>query len=1553
MVLRPTVKPHLLTDFEFETMWDPRMDTLRLGVLLPFNSKAPDREASLVRKGLSVGGVIGDIRSDLTRYEALMTSSVQIPQCSYASGHTILSDVRAYPYFFRTIPTNIVVIDSILALLRAAGWKRISLIYDIETLGWAGREYFSARAAKMGIFILAYEPLRTAGVPYDASYDFVKTRIRSTQSRIQVLIATGTLQKDMLHQMKVSGFMKKDYAWVTMNNIVETLEQDTDVAGYDGLILIDIGYELPGYEPYEKFLKRWHIRNAEKQGTSRSEMIRRVIAGEGTGSIRVPHHFINSPYNGPSGAITLDVNGDRKDGVYNAISMQDGRGVIFARISSGDYHSIRQPPFKPDCKTWPTDAPPWAIKNPKWTNATGIIYGTFCIVGILATLASAVMVIWFRDNIVIKASSPTFCICELLGILLIYTWCILHVGIPTTGTCIATSILLPIGTTLLAGSLTVKNYRIYRIFNSVTMANQAFQTHHLLRFVLLVVILAAAPMIAEVIVDKPKPATINIQSYQWIQCYGLSSEDWWVVAAGSVPLLLIIFGVFLAFKTRNVTYLWNEASQISLVLYNVFFFTLVITISLFFPSEIYMATFYISTIGIYFTASLALVVLFAPKVYNLWKAHHAHAHDDDDDDGSSFAIRGHGRLGQPVLRDVTDIHQAARMAGTRGGGFGDNPVVGAFARSPADLPTTPSTRPTLANRSLTIPASALLELGQPPAQEIAMPAANERSQLDQVLGAATPISITDYSQRRYSGISADDWVKRVIPKLDERGEIVSPTDNNLGVRDLRGTFIDSSEIMAVRQLQGEGSSENIASSSSTVLPNQDSASLVAQYSCHKEASMYPDIQKEEEVVVAPGNGAQRVLQAYVFLLPICIQKSRLANLLSHWCMSTIILIPQAHAFLAVDSIDGKSSSHLMLSMTQVQSEGGDGGDTSEGKAKGVLNNYEPVLRITTANSGTLLIRFTSQARFDGWMGLFSEEDRATLAPRSSSVPSVFVRHRSHSYHSPGSNPKPGDLSPDTHQGQVFAQGTEQGGMEPRGETPQKRRSWGDRFSFSSHQPNWTGKNSAPFSSNRESRTLNSTTEEYLTDNYSVQQQGQFSENEWRLANNPQPSLTGEQLLQNTIPHLINTNNSEQPPSQKLQSYHPHHQVPFTESMDTIQEKETRGQDLKGQFQDAPGDSTSLPYLTAQGASQSLLPTLQNAYPEQQIDSYPTNPILDDDDDEDDDLYDPEFGIGGNGRRRCQPLTKFCSDILSSGGGASSRPISSVMSAISSGSGSSVPVIPSAAVISAAAAAVSAGWSECEALTAAMADPDLLLSKVTFNPRPSPIPSSRRRIGSGVSFSSSFRLSSSSKARPLSSMNESHSPSLPDPRQNSSNSGLTRARTRSTGFLSASLGRQDHIRDPSAAQAGDRRLEGSGHATTRSQSLGDRVLLGSPSVPGDASSSLVGDRLSSHSSPKTASPGTRVASASVKNGGTITTFANWMMSHASEPAISNTHLSPGGGGGVDLVNAASPEDVVAPLSQFPVGEASLAVLESSALVLEPVPDNGSQNAELVLPPSSME
>ncbi len=42
-----------------------------------------------------------------------------------------------------------------------------------------------------------------------------------------------------------------------MNNIGSLLQQEADAKAYNGLIMVDIGWDLQGYEPFEKFQSRW------------------------------------------------------------------------------------------------------------------------------------------------------------------------------------------------------------------------------------------------------------------------------------------------------------------------------------------------------------------------------------------------------------------------------------------------------------------------------------------------------------------------------------------------------------------------------------------------------------------------------------------------------------------------------------------------------------------------------------------------------------------------------------------------------------------------------------------------------------------------------------------------------------------------------------------------------------------------------------------------------------------------------------------------------------------------------------------------------------------------------------------------------------------------------------------------------------------------------------------------------------------------------------------------------------------------------------------------
>ncbi|KAF9139306.1 hypothetical protein BGX30_008105 [Mortierella sp. GBA39] len=103
-------------------------------------------------------------------------------------------------------------------------------------------------------------------------------------------------------------------------------------------------------------------------------------------------------------------------------------------------------------------------------------------------------------------------------------------------------------------------------------------------------------------------------------------------------------------------------------------------------------------------------------------------------------------------------------------------------------------------------------------------------------------------------------------------------------------------------------------------------------------------------------------------------------------------------------------------------------------------------------------------------------------------------------------------------------------------------------------------------------------------------------------------------------------------------------------------------------------------------------------------SIPSTTDLDDDDES---IYDPEFGIGGNGRRRFQ--NRSCSAVGGCGSGFSST-ASSARSSMTISSSAARPLskvegmVPSPAVISTATAACAARWRESDALAAATADP---------------------------------------------------------------------------------------------------------------------------------------------------------------------------------------------------------------------------------------------------------
>ncbi|KAF9100596.1 hypothetical protein BGX27_000323 [Mortierella sp. AM989] len=1307
---RPSDKPLLLTQFEYETMWDANMSTMRLGVLLALNAPFTEKETIMARKAFSVirlavndineqqiipginvsiivrdsqdpglysakgasaavsgagklisakvSGVIGDVRSELTRFEALMTSSVGIPQCSFASASTALSDSTAYPYFYRTIPTLIPLLGTILELIK-----------------------------RLGIHILGAIPLSQTGVPFDPTYARVKKEIVSSRSRIQVLIATGQTQYQFLREMKASGFMNQDFAWVTMNEISSLLKQEPDFSGYDGIIMVDNGWSLPGYKPYEDFLHKWsnldpkdypgagistlennegmtyscvmmmanaygnfvrrNIPNPEDRAPA-NPLIRSLLEGDYTDSIDVTGAYQEVPYEGPNGPILLDSNGDRHGGM---------------------------PPFKDGGSRLPDDAPPSAVENPRWYTATGAIYGAFTVIGICLTLVSAVLVIYFRNHIIIKASSPTFCISELAGILLIFVWCIIHVGIPDKGICCLQSFALPVGVTLLTG-----------IFNSVSMTNKAFQTRVLIHYLALAVFLSLIPIIVEMIVEIPDATKINIRSYQWVRCKGFDTQTRWLICLSIVPAVLILFGVFLAFRTRNVVSLWNEAKQIAFVIYNIFFFAIIIVVARLFPEDLYLATFYITITSTYFVALISLFVLFVPKFWRIYKSRNRPWYQDAGHRSNQISQSG-GR-------------NAAKF------GFGGNGAA-ILGRLPEHFRTSPS---------LMAPDSA---------------ASRERGEMSgtgATFQSATDNNITDFSN---SGAFGDIELRQLkksparrwsvaAPATTSSSELSAKTDNRKASRlESRGALntqmnVDTGQSTLVDLEFGANSKlsrtmDEAGPSNSTAFSASNSGRIPATEIKTPADSSFGN--EGSSLASKPNNSN----------MPEILSNSAAATHPMNDSSDEALAqgTPPSRAYedslaeLSTKGITGKPSSYLMVSMTKIEVESG------------------LTLKIVTSQGSTLLIIFSSQAHLDHWMGLFTQQDLQVLDALSATFPglpsdptSLTSSYTNEVCRNEGIRRRQatvnGVSSLLNHRSTNFI-GASNG---TRCDTAYFKRHGSEGLE------NRMTMNSRNYASKQKQRPLSSGLRNsspsifFGNQNYeeALEQTGATTSN-----NNDGAGTCSNNMLYRTADFSFGTNNNERasssgtteenPRSLSLQAnYIPfnrqhnsrqHSSHPLTSSTGNAIEDQVAREShrtstepqIQGNDVDKSPSALNKEHQSVEAKVATLSPAteLDGTVPAQQLHHPLPQPIsyTIEDSDDSDDLYDPEFGIGGGGRRGDHARRRH---------GGRRQTTSGDLNRVS---GPGNAIIPSSAVISAAAAAVAAGWSESDALAAAMSNPCMM------------------------------------------------------------------------------------------------------------------------------------------------------------------------------------------------------------------------------------------------------
>ncbi|KAI8145338.1 periplasmic binding protein-like I [Fennellomyces sp. T-0311] len=645
---------------------------------------------SLIQEG--VIAVIGDISSSWTSLSALMTTTLQIPQCSFTAVATSLSDKTQYGYFFRTVPTKLLYADAAMSFIVSQGWPTFGILYTDDDIGQQLSESLIMKSKFKGIQVKAYQKFYDNGPESDirASIDM----LMNSGIQIVFVAAEGDAQLAVFSIAGHMGYVNNNTVWMGMGRITDELfeavnqfntvldervhvskpivqKNNTTAITYaaqttsnlqpisfndtfsGGVFLFDATLDLSGYPPYDQFVDKWshldpniypyagrpNISSNEglayscmmvmahgfnqvlNNSTEVPQALKKLSDGQ-LGSYLTPNTF-NTSFVGPAGPMLFDQNGDSMASNFKIFNVQHGNEVQIGTVLAGDLTLTSQPFYHDGTSVPPSGIPTRTLLNPGYGSPVSVVIAAIAGLGTLFALFTMAIVILFRKREVFKASSPLFCVLELLGFIFCYTSMFFYNAYRTKVDCIMIPVTFHIGLALVLANLIAKNYRIYRIFNNVFVTKTVVTDVQLLKFSGGILVVVVTLLIGWLCTCQVVPINVPVsRTAYYVRCsFQGPSSSIFTTLLTVVPAAQLAFATFLSIKTRSVgkNYSkYSEYKQIGISVYNIFFSSLIGFVIFSIPTTDYYTRHYLTMTTIVWAITFSMLVLFLPKLHTFF-----------------------------------------------------------------------------------------------------------------------------------------------------------------------------------------------------------------------------------------------------------------------------------------------------------------------------------------------------------------------------------------------------------------------------------------------------------------------------------------------------------------------------------------------------------------------------------------------------------------------------------------------------------------------------------------------------------------------------------------------------------------------------------------------------------------------------------------------------------------------------------------------------------------------------------------------------------------------
>ena len=296
--------------------------------------------------------IVGPEFSSVAAVVAPYCAGRHVPLISPSATDPLLSDTSQYPYFARTVSSDTLQGKALFSFLRAFNWTRVSILHSKDNYGRNGLLEFEKLAQRHGVNIIRKSEVSIALDNVNSSIQ----RLKEDRSKIQIVNVHRALGNRLIEGAFDAGMMGKGYAWLATDGMTSDASIlsghargliGTAPAVSSGLaktnFLNQLGPSLEiedNYAYYAADAVNLLLRAVQTFANSSSNLSKQFFwenttyQSDAWRSIQNAYfyeHVINASFDGVTGKVKIDENGDR-EGLpgYNILNYQ----------SSNSFHTV-------------------------------------------------------------------------------------------------------------------------------------------------------------------------------------------------------------------------------------------------------------------------------------------------------------------------------------------------------------------------------------------------------------------------------------------------------------------------------------------------------------------------------------------------------------------------------------------------------------------------------------------------------------------------------------------------------------------------------------------------------------------------------------------------------------------------------------------------------------------------------------------------------------------------------------------------------------------------------------------------------------------------------------------------------------------------------------------------------------------------------------------------------------------------------------------------------------------------------------------------------------